>query len=294
MSTNSKNPHDLTTPATRHDPQSNHAAGLNPRHESKPNISVQFDLSGLPWTGIVLYGITGKTPNAKKIKLYDSIWALAASFPAPRLWNNSIGALARGARSTTTLGGAGGIAISEVVIYGYQPLMAAMESLLEIKARLDDNGSLAAILRSKLQSTSADGRHAKPGKGENRCVALLPGYGRPIAARDERIAPLMVLAKELGYDQGPMLTLAFAIEQTLVDIGINMQMNVVGLMAGFSADQGMTPRQHYHYGVLCFSAGILHCAVDAETHPPGSFFPLVCLRINYVGAQPRLWHPASP
>ena len=150
------------------------------------------------------------------------------------------------------------------------------------------------ILREKLNpadiSGAAQGQtFAKSGHGKNRCVAALPGYGRPIAARDERIAPLMKLAKQLEVDQGELLTLAFDIERCLNELGYAMQMNVVGLMAGFSADQGLTPRQHYQYGVLCFSAGILHCAVDGAKHPAGAFFPLRCSKINYLGQSPRTW-----
>ncbi len=243
------------------------------------------ELNELPWMGVLLYGITGKIPDAKQIRLFDSLWALAASFPDPRLWNNRIGALAGTARSTTTLGVAAGVAVSEAVIYGYQPLMAAMESLLDIRRRTDEGETLAEIVKQRL-ATDAE---SKPGKGPDRCVAVLPGYGRPIAARDERIAPLMALAKELGYDQGPMLQLALAIEHTLGELGSNMQMNVVGLMAGFSADQGLTPQQHYQYGVLCFSAGILHCAADAQRKPEGAFFPLRCERIDYTGHAERRW-----
>lgn len=245
------------------------------------------ELADLPWMGLLLYGITGKIPSPEQIRLFDGIWALAASFPDPRLWNNRIGALAGTARSTTTLGVSAGIAVSEAVIYGYQPLMAAMESLLAIEARLQQQECLGDILQEKLKGVH--GGQGRPARGKDRCVAQLPGYGRPIAARDERIAPLMALATELGFDQGPMVKLAFAIEDTLADMGKSMQMNVVGLMAGFSADQGLSPRQHYQYGVLCFSAGILHCAVDAANHPQGAFFPLRCSRINYTGPKPRQW-----
>ncbi|NRD74091.1 hypothetical protein HQQ94_12760 [Shewanella sp. VB17] len=246
------------------------------------------DLAALPWMGLLLYGITGKVPNSRQIRLFDGIWALAASFPDPRLWNNRIGALAGTARSSTTLGVGAGIAVSEAVIYGYQPLMAAMESLLAISHQLQqEQMSLRDILQKKLTAQHAS--LTKPASGKNRSVAQLPGYGRPIAARDERIEPLMTLAAELGFDKGPMLTLAFTIEQTLADMGQTLQMNVVGLMAGFSADQGLTPREHYEYGVLCFSAGILHCAIDAAKHPAAAFFPLRCTRIHYIGPTSRQW-----
>jgi citrate synthase len=245
------------------------------------------ELADLPWMGLLLYGITGRRPSQAQIRLFDSLWALAASFPDPRLWNNRIGALAGSARSTTTLGVSAGIAVSEAIIYGYQPLMAAMESLLDIAAKVESGQELSQILHEKLTDQGQD--LAKPGRGKNRCVARLPGYGRPIAARDERIAPLMKLTRELGFDKGPMLTLAFEIEAVLKAQGNAMQMNVVGLMAGLSADQGLSPREHYQYGVLCFSAGILHCAVDAAKHPQGSFFPLRCSRINYQGPNERRW-----
>jgi hypothetical protein len=245
------------------------------------------ELADLPWMGLLLYGITGNIPNSKQIRLFDGIWALAASFPDPRLWNNRIGALAGTARSTTTLGVSAGIAVSEAVIYGYQPLMASIESLLSIQTRLDNHEHLKDILQEKLDLQHSS--QTQPAHGVNRSVAQLAGYGRPIADRDERIEPLMKLATELDFNNGPMLTLAFAIEQTLAEMGQKIQMNVVGLMAGFSADQGLSPREHYEYGVLCFSAGILHCAVDSAKHPAGTFFPLRCSRIKYIGHTSRQW-----
>jgi len=66
-------------------------------------------------------------------------------------------------------------------------------------------------------------------------------------------------------------------------------MNISTLMGAMCADQGLTPRQYYHYITLCFSAGIMFCARDAENNPEGSFFPCRCESIDYQGPGMRDW-----
>lgn len=246
------------------------------------------DLKDLAWMALLLCGITGRSPDERQVRLFEGIWALSTSFPEPRLWNNRVAALAGTSRSTGTLGVSAAIAVSEAIIYGHRPLMAAMDFLLYIKNRLDNGADLYQLLNEEFDKAKASNR-GHPGSGKNRQVAMIPGYGRPLIHKDERIQPLMQLAKELGYADGPVVKLAFQVEQALLQSGRNLHMNVAALMAALAADQGLTPRQFYYYVILCFTAGIIPCAIDASRQPAGTFFPLRCNRIQYEGNPRRLW-----
>jgi citrate synthase len=246
------------------------------------------DLKDLSWMALLLYGITGRILDERQGRLFEGIWVLSTSFPESRLWNNRVAALAGTSRSTGTLGVSAAIAVSEAIIYGHKPLMAAMDFLLHIKNRLDNGADLYQLLNEELDKAKASNR-GRPGSGENRQVAMIPGYGRPLTHKDERIQPLMQLAKELRYADGPVVKLAFQVEQALLQSGRNLYMNVAALMAALAADQRLTPRQFYYYVILCFTAGIIPCAIDASIQPAGTFFPLRCNRIQYEGNPRRLW-----
>jgi citrate synthase len=230
------------------------------------------DLKGLPWMGVVLYGITGRILDAKQIRLFEAIWTITASFPEPRLWNNRIAALAGTARSTAALGVAGATAVSEAAIYGNRPVIRAVDFLLRVKRSCDQGAVLSAIVESELKKH----RH-------------LAGYGRPVTRTDERIEPLMAVVRELGYENGTYVRLAFEIERILLESGWRMHLNAAGLSAALGADQGLSPRESYLITVLCYTGGMFPCYIDAAEKAEGAFFPLRCTRIAYRGKSRRRW-----
>ncbi len=246
------------------------------------------DLKDLPWMGLLLYGITGRLFNEKQIKLFEGIWVISTSYPEPRLWNNRVAALAGTARSTVALGVGAAVAASEAIIYGHRPMLGAMDFLLWMSKRRDAGKELDEIILYKLDKTYRDDK-GRPGSGKSREVAAIPGFGRPVTDKDERIKPLRDLAARFGFNEGPMVQLAFEIEEVLAANGYRLRMNVAALMAALAADQGLSPREFYHYVILCFSIGILVCAKDAEEHTLGAFFPLPSGRIRYEGVSKRSW-----
>ena len=245
------------------------------------------ELNEFSWMGLLLYGITGRVFDEKQVRLFEGIWLISTSYPEPRLWNNRIAALASTARSTGTLGVSAAVAVSEAIVYGHRPIMAAMDFLLRIKDSLNNGAKLNELLAEKFKAKPSDKGH--PGSGINRQVARIPGYGRPLTCRDERIQPLMELAEKLGYADGLIVKLAFQIEYTLLQSGHLLHMNIAALMAALAADQGLTLRQFYHYIILCFTAGIIPCAVDGSEQCEGTFFPLRCKYIHYEGKSNRAW-----
>lgn len=243
------------------------------------------DVGRQPWMAVLLYGITGRDFTPEQIRLFEGIWSISTSFPEPRLWNNRISALTGSARSSSTLGVAAGIAVSEAIVYGHRPLLATMDFVRQCVIRVRSGENLRDVLQSKLKAESA----GNPGSGKNRQLAKIPGFGRPITSRDERIVALYELASQLGCRDGEHIQMVELIQSTLLEMGHEWHMNISALMGSMAADQGLNTSEYYHYIILCFCAGLIPCAVDALEKPEGAFFPLRCENIAYVGAGPRLW-----
>ena len=231
------------------------------------------DLGALSWMQLYLYGITGRIFTENQAKLFEGIWVISTSYPDPRLWNNRIGSLAGTARSTGNLGVSAAIAVSEASIYGRRPDIRAMNFLLRARRSLDAGKSLTEITENELA------------KFRN-----VYGYGRPIINVDERIEPLLKMAKELGLADGPYVKLAFAVEETLLANRWRMHMNVASLIAAIMADQGLTERQFYLYMLPTFIGGIVPCFSEANERREGTFLPLRCEQIAYAGPEKRLWN----
>lgn len=231
------------------------------------------DFQGLPWMGLLLYGITGRIFDAKQIRLFEGIWSVCASFPDPRLWNNRVAALAGTARSTAALGVGAATAISEATIYGHRPIIKTIDLLYRLQRQLEQGADLADLIRAELETRRG-----------------VSGYGRPITKQDERIPPMLALARDLGYADGAYVRLAFAIEDVLQRGRWRMHMNIAVLVAALAADQGLSCEEHYRFLVLSFSGGMFPCHIDAMNQPEGTLFPLRCERIAYKGPARRKWN----
>ena len=92
------------------------------------------DLNNLPWMGLLLYGITGRIPDDKQIRLFEGIWTLCTSYPDPRIWNNRVAALAGTVRSTAALGISAATAVSEASLYGRRPDIRAVDFLYQAES----------------------------------------------------------------------------------------------------------------------------------------------------------------
>lgn len=230
------------------------------------------DLKDLPWMGLLLYGITGRLFSDKQIKLFEGIWRISSSYPEPRIWNNRIAALAGTVRSTGNLGISAAIAVSEATIYGQRPLVWAMHFLLRTRRQIEEGGDLADIIRDELKN--------------HRSIS---GFGRPVVRGDERIGPLMALAKDLGYSDGTYVKLAFEVEKELLNGRWRLRMNVAALDAALASDQGLSVDEFKHYMILCFTGGLLPCYLNTSKKEHGTFFPMRCNRIRYDGMPYRKW-----
>jgi hypothetical protein len=228
-------------------------------------------LKDLDWLELYLFGITGRRYTQQQIRVVQAIWS-STSYPDARIWNNRVAALAGTARSTGTLGIAAALAVSEAQIYGRGVDLRASEFLTRARNRVDAGEDLVELVRAELK--------------RQRGIA---GYGRPIAAGDERIAPMMALVRETGLDGGPHLKLAFEVERILLAGRWRLRMNYAALTAALCADFGMDPREYYLGAVPVFLAGMPPCYLEAAEKPEGLLFPLPCRVMLYEGVSRRQW-----
>lgn len=231
------------------------------------------ELKDMDWVELYIFGITGRRFAPEQLRLMHAIWTYT-SYPDARIWNNRVAGLAGSARSTGTLGIAAALAVSEASIYGRGIDLRAIDFLIRVKKHLDSGGSLAVRVEEELKA--------------RRSIA---GYGRPIAAADERIEPIMALARALGLADGAYVRLAFAVEEALTAGRWRQRLNYGGLAAALAADLGLTPREYYLFLFPAFLAGMAPCYIEAEQRPEGSLFPLACSHILYEGQAKRPWQP---
>lgn len=229
------------------------------------------DLKDMDWVELYVFGITGRRFSPGELKLLHSIWVYT-SYPDARIWNNRVAALAGTTRSSGNLGVSAALAVSEASIYGRGIDIRASRFLVNTRKRIEQGASLADCVREEID------RH----RG-------LAGFGRPIAAGDERIAPMMALVRSLGLDQGAHLQLAQAVERFLLEGRWRWRMNYAALAAALTADLGLTPHEHYMFTFPAFLAGMQPCFIEANESPAGTLLPLSCDQMAYEGPAPRPW-----
>lgn len=237
--------------------------------------NLHTDLKDMGWVELYIFGVTGRRFSADQLRLMQAIWSYT-SYPDARIWNNRVAALAGSARSTGNLGIAAALAVSEASIFGRGIDIRAIDFFIRTKKHLDNGGNLADPVAEELKA--------------QRSIA---GYGRPIAAQDERLAPIMSLARHLGLADGTHVRLAYAIEETLIAGRLRQHLNYGGVVAALAADMGFTPREYYLFMFPAFLAGMTPCYIEAEQRPERSLFPLTCAHIRYEGRPRRAWQPSQ-
>ena len=230
------------------------------------------ELRDVRWMELFLLGITGRRFDERQIRLFEAIWSLGTSYPDPRIWNNRIMSLAGTTRSTANLGTAAAMAVSEASIYGRRPDVRSIDFLLRTAKKLNSGLDLWQMLKDELTKYRG-----------------IPGYGRPLTNRDERIQPVCEVARELGFGDGAHLRLIFRIEELLIANRYRMRMNAAALGAALAADQGLSVREYYMYLIPSFLGGMLPCYIEAFDRPEGTFLPLSCDQLAYEGRSVRRW-----
>lgn len=228
-------------------------------------------LKDMDWMALYIFGITGRKFTPEQIRLLHAIWTYT-SYPDARLWNNRVAGLAGAARSTNALGIAAALAVSEASIYGGGILTQAINFFVRTHERIKNGHTLASCVQEELKAYRKIG-----------------GYGRPIISSDERIAPMLALAKQLGLDQGPYLRLAFEVEDFLIKGRWRLHINYAALVAALGADLGLNPQEFSLFMFPVFLAGMQPCFIEAAQRPEGALFPLAPEHIAYHGHAKRIW-----
>lgn len=230
------------------------------------------DLKNKSWMGLYTYGLTGRDFSDEQLILFEKLWMLSVSYPDPRLWNNRVAALAGTARSTEVLGSSAAIAVSEATIYGFRAGLRTIDFLIGTRKNIEQGKKLEDLVAAEIK--------------KNRGIF---GYGRPLTRNDERIDPVMAIARELGLADGVHIKLAYAVEEVLKKGRWRLQMNIAAVSAALCADQGLSAKEFYYLYLPSFCAGITPCYIDAADSPEGTFFPLRCETIQYKGPERRNW-----
>lgn len=234
-------------------------------------FNLHTELHTMDWMEYYAFTITGRRFTPKQLRIMNALW-LYTSYPDARIWNLRIAALAGSTRSTGNLGMSASLAVSEAAIYGRGIDIRAIDFLQRTLKEMENGADLADCVKQELE--------------KNRGIA---GFGRPLSSADERIAPTMALACEVGFDQGSHVKLAFAIEDYLQAGRWRFRINAGGLFAALGADLGLTAQEYYLFMFPAFLGGTPPCYIESAENPEGTLFPLSCAHILYEGAPKRQW-----
>lgn len=229
------------------------------------------ELKDVDWVELYVLGITGRRFTSEQLRLMHAIWVYT-SYPDPRIWNNRVAALAASARSTGTLAMAAALAVSEAAIYGRGVDVRAFEFITGTRRALDDGASLADCVQQELQTYRG-----------------IAGYGRPLTSRDERIEPMIELARTLGLADGRHLQLALEVDTFLQGGRWRLCMNYGAVAAALGADLGLSTLEYYLFVFPAFLAGMPPCYRESLERPQGTLFPLSVGHMEYEGAPKRPW-----
>lgn len=229
------------------------------------------EFSSATWMEYLLFAVTGRRDKCLA-QLIESIWVISCSFPEPRLWPNRIAALSGTTRSSYALGIASATAAVDATVYGLNPNARAFRFIETLKQALLESKPLDSSVLNYLKKHRA-----------------VPGFGRPLTKKDERIKPLLQRAKDLGYGDGEAVALIFEVEDVLWH-SKKMRLNIAGLNAAIAYDAGLSAKEYLTLSTQAFSAGMYPPMVDAMTKPEGAFLPLRVSRVNSIGKhEQRVW-----
>lgn len=219
-----------------------------------------------------LLSITGRLIERRLADLFEAFW-MTMSFPDPRIWCNQVSALAGTVRCTPVAGVAAGTSTSDSLQYAGWAISLSAEFLRGAVQRSAEPGfSIADFLESLPRNAAG--------------CPVMPGYSRPVALGDERVAVLHRLVTTSGIPHGEHLRLALALHEALLG-GYGEQINAGGFMAAFLLDQDFTPAQIYAFFSVAVQAGAIACYVEAMERPAESFLPMRCEDVDYQGSPPR-------
>ncbi len=220
----------------------------------------------------LILNATGRMPE-RRLADWLEAYFYCLSYPDPRIWCNQIGSLAGTMRASPVAGVCAGILASDSRMYGPGTSFGGAEFITTAAAKKRDGMTAEEIL------------DAHPKRRPDNTPVIV-GYSRPVARGDERVVALERVTRDLGFEKGEHLTLAFEIDEILYR-KYKESMNSAGFRSAFLSDQGFTPREIFRLISIIVNSGVNACYVEAFDNPPESFFPLRCEDVEYQGEPPR-------
>lgn len=220
---------------------------------------------------ILILSITGKLPEQRLAKWAEGVYS-CMSFPDPRIWCNQIGTLAGTMKASPVSGITAGVLASDSRMYGPGTVPASFEFLSFAMQQHQNGMDIKGIVETKSR---------RPGS-----KPIIPGYGRPIATGDERVAAMNKVSENLGFEWGPYMLLAREIDHYLLK-NYGESMNLLTFTVAFLRDQQWELEHIRQIASLIVTAGVAACYSEAYEKPAETFLSLRCEDIDYRGAGPR-------
>lgn len=223
-------------------------------------------LGKISYMQMLVLNATGKLVNENLSKWLEGNF-IGLSYPDSRIWCNQIGSLAGTGRTSVVAGTLAGTLAADSRAYGSQTNKISMEFIQHALQQIEQGKTLEEIINE------APSKNDKP---------VIMGYARPVSRDDERLTPHEKMTKELGFEVGEHLALAYQIDIYLSE-NFQLAMNIGGYGAAFLSDQGFSPEEVYRIKSLSVASGVMACFIDFENKLPSTFLPLRCSDINYNG-----------
>lgn len=222
---------------------------------------------------VLMLNVTGRLPEKRLADWLEACF-ICLSWPDARIWCNQIGALAGTARTSPVAAVSAGMLAADSRLYGPGVLEAAVDFIVSALVQQRQGATAESIVAEALA--------AFRGKGK----AVIVGYARPIATGDERVVAMERVSRELGFDHGAHLALAFAVDAVLQREQAE-SMNLAGYVAAFLSDQGYSREEIYRLHSAWVNSGVHACYAEARDREADAFLPLRCDDIEYKGTPPR-------
>jgi citrate synthase len=220
---------------------------------------------------IVILNATGRLVERRLADWAEAIYG-CLSWPDSRIWCNQIGTFGGEMKATAVSATVAGTLAADSQIYGVYTLFEGSKFIKNSMEKYSAGMSVSEIIDETIY--------------KNRGKPMFMGYMRPIAKGDERIVAMEKITKNLGFEVGPHLKLAYEIEKELQK-RFDEGMNINGYMSAFLSDQGFSTKEMYNIYSTTVMSGVTACFLEQEKKEPDSFLPLRCDDIKYTGPKRR-------
>lgn len=220
---------------------------------------------------VMVLNATGRLPDKAMADWFEAIH-ICLSWPDPRIWCNTIGALGGTARTSPIAATTAGILANDSKMYGARTLTDGVKFIQWALSEKQRGLSAEEIVKNEC--------------AKHRGKPNIMGFARPIAKGDERIVAMERTQRELSFTIGQHQALANEISDILAR-DFSESMNIGGYISAFLADRNYTPDEVCRIFSVLVSSGVTACYTDTIKKTACSFLPMKCEDIDYQGPPSR-------